>query len=44
MKPQNDFIFKKIFGQEGSEEITKNFVSKIIGQRISKLEFKDNKL
>ena len=41
MMPQNDFMFKKIFGQEGSEEITKDFISKIIGQKIRKIEFKD---
>lgn len=41
MYPQNDFIFKRLFGYEGNEEITKNFVENIIGENITKLEFKN---
>ena len=41
MYPQNDFIFKRLFGYEGNEEITKNLVSNIIGEEIKTLEFKN---
>ncbi len=44
MKPQNDFIFKRIFGIEGiSEEITKDLISNIIGQRIKSIKLKQLK-
>ena len=41
MYPKNDFIFKRIFGYEGNEEITKDLVSNIIGEEIKTLEFKN---
>ena len=41
MLPKNDFIFKRLFGHEGNEEITKDLVSSIIGENIRKLEFKN---
>ena len=41
MYPQNDFIFKRLFGYEGNEEITKDLVSSIIGKPIKTLEFKN---
>lgn len=41
MYPKNDFIFKRLFGYEGNEEITKDLVSSIIGKPIKTLEFKN---
>lgn len=41
MLPKNDFIFKKLFGSEGNESITKELIETIIGQKIRKLEFKN---
>ena len=41
MLPKNDFIFKKLFGSEGNEAITKGLIETIIGQKIKKLEFKN---
>ena len=41
MLPKNDFIFKKLFGSEGNESITKELIEVIIGQKIRKLEFKN---
>ncbi len=41
MYPQNDFIFKRLFGYEGNEDITKDLVSNIIGKKIKSLEFKN---
>ena len=29
--PTNDFVFKRIFGYEGNEEITKGLISSILG-------------
>lgn len=42
--PCYDFIFKKIFGNEGNEDITKDFISKIIGEKIKTIEFKNPNL
>ena len=39
MYPTNDVLFKKIFGADGNEHITKDLVSSIIGKKIKKLEF-----
>ena len=44
MLPTNDIVFKKIFGTEGNEDITKDFIGCIIGRNIKKLEFKDPNL
>ena len=41
MYPQNDFIFKRLFGYEGNEDITKDLVSNIIGRKIKSIEFKN---
>ena len=41
MLPKNDFIFKKLFGSEGNESITKELIETIIGQKIKKLKFKN---
>ncbi len=41
MYPKNDFIFKRLFGYEGNEDITKHLVSNIIGEKIKTLEFKN---
>ena len=41
MLPKNDFIFKKLFGSEGNELITKDLIETIIGKKIKKLEFKN---
>ncbi len=39
--PQNDFIFKRLFGAEGNEDITKNLISNIIGEKIKTLQIKN---
>lgn len=41
MLPKNDHVFKRLFGYEGNENITKNLVSNIIGEEIKTLEFKN---
>ena len=41
MRPTNDILFKKIFGADGNEQITKDLVSSILGKNIKKLEFKN---
>ena len=35
MYPTNDVLFKKIFGADGNEHITKDLVSSIIGKKIA---------
>ena len=39
--PKNDFVFKRIFGYEGNEDITKDLISSIIGENINKIKFKN---
>lgn len=41
MLPTNDVLFKKIFGAEGNEKITKDLISSILGREIKTLEFKN---
>ena len=41
MYPKYDFVFKRLFGYEGNEDITKDLVSNIIDEKIKKLEFKN---
>jgi predicted transposase/invertase (TIGR01784 family) len=41
MLPTNDFVFKRIFGDEANEDITKDLISSIIGTEIKSIEFKN---
>ena len=38
LTPTNDFIFKRIFGKEGNEEITKDLLSSILEDKIETIE------
>ena len=40
--PTNDFVFKRIFGHVGNEEITKGFVSSIIGRELTSINLEGN--
>ena len=44
MNPTNDYIFKRIFGKEGNEEITKGLISAIIGKEIKKVELNESRI
>lgn len=44
MVPTNDYVFKRIFGHEGNEEITKGLVSAILKVNIQKVELNENKI
>ena len=44
MNPTNDYIFRRIFGREGNEEITKGLISAIIGKDIKKLELNESRI
>lgn len=35
LNPKNDYIFKRIFGHEGNESITKSFISAVLNQNIT---------
>ena len=35
LNPKNDYVFKRIFGHEGNESITKSFISAILNQNIT---------
>ena len=41
LMPTSDILFKRIFGVEGNEDITKDLVSSILEKKIEKLEFKN---
>ena len=41
--PTNDFIFKKIFGKEGNEQITKKLLSSILEDKIENIELSKEK-
>lgn len=42
MTPTNYYLFKRIFGQLGNEEITKGLVSSIIGRKIKDISLEGN--
>ena len=35
---KTDYVFKRIFGHVGNEEITKDFLSSILKEKVSKIE------
>ena len=37
LDPKNDYVFKRIFGYSGNEEITKEFLSSIIEEKIEEI-------
>ena len=39
---KSDYVFKRIFGYKGNEEITKNFISCIINENIQEIELDTN--
>ena len=42
LDPKNDYVFKRIFGHAGNEEITKNLLQAIIPDKIDKIELDSN--
>ena len=42
LDPKIDYVFKRIFGYIGNEEITKGLISSIIGKEISNIELDNN--
>ena len=38
LDPKNDYVFKRIFGHTGNEEITKGLIQSIIPDKIDKIE------
>ena len=38
MLPTNDYVFQRIFGKVGNEEITKGLISAIIKREVKKVE------
>lgn len=39
---KTDYVFKCVFGYKGNEQITKNFLSCILGQKVSDIELEKN--
>ena len=42
LDPKIDYVFKRLFGYTGNEEITKGLISSIIGREISSIELDNN--
>ena len=42
LDPKNDYVFKRIFGHSGNEQITKNFLESIIPDKIDKIVLDSN--
>ena len=42
LDPKNDYVFKRIFGYTGNEEITKGLLESIITDKINKIELDSN--
>ena len=42
LDPKNDYVFKRIFGYTGNEEITKGLLESIIPDKIDKIELDSN--
>ena len=42
LDPKNDYVFKRIFGHSGNEQITKNLLESIIPDKIDKIELDSN--
>ena len=40
--PTNDYVFKKIFGRVGNEELTKDLVENILGRKINNINLEGN--
>ena len=41
MLPTTDFVFKRIFGYEGNEDICMDLISSIIGKKVKNLKYKN---
>ena len=44
MLPTNDYVFKRIFGHKGNEEITKGLISAIIKREIKSIKLDGKKI
>lgn len=44
MLPTNDYVFKRIFGYVGNEEITKGLLSAILKKKINSVNLAGNKI
>lgn len=42
--PTNDYVFKRIFGQVGNENITKDFINSILDEEVKSVDLKGNKI
>ena len=40
--PTNDYVFKRIFGRVGNEEITKSFINSILDTKIESVNLEGN--
>lgn len=44
MLPTNDYVFARIFGHVGNEEITKGLLSAILKKKINSVDLSGNKI
>ena len=42
LSPTIDVVFQALFGEEGSEDITKRFLEQILGEKITSIDLSQN--
>ena len=42
LKPTNDYVFKRIFGRRGNEEITKGFINSILNKKVEIVDLRES--
>ena len=42
LNPKNDYVFKRIFGHIGNEDITASLISSIVGKQITNVKLDNN--
>lgn len=44
LSPKLDIVFRTLFGEKGSEKITKHFLEKILGKKIGEIDLNQNSI
>ena len=42
LNPKNDYVFKRIFGYKGNENITKDFLNSVIDDEVEEVDLEHN--
>ena len=44
LSPKNDYIFERLFGHKGNEELTKGLLSAILNKKIKEVDLSQNEV